>query len=242
MRRNIDLLLVNGDSYSASFGNQEYGARLSAEMKLPFLNLAKAGSNNDRIFRSTIEAVNHFTAQQQEVFVVLALSFVRRTEVWFTDADKYGVALQKEQFPPQDGDHLVLPTFTIDWVHSLPGLASQFKHLVVDDFDVHKKLLDFYTQIFLVSNFFKMRNIPYVIFSAARNTDCPVKCFPAIQNLSMIQQVIADPAIVPLHDDCFLDWASRNDPAASVTGHLSAEGHTKYALELYERIKSIYGT
>ena len=242
MRRDRDLLLVNGDSYSAPFGNQEYGARLSAEMKLPLVNLAKAGSNNDRIFRSTIEAVNHFTAQQQKVFVVLALSFVRRTEVWITDANEHGVVLQKEQFPEQDREHLVLPTFTLDWVQNLPRLASQFKHLVVDDFNVHKKLLDFYTQIFLVSNFFKMQNIPYVIFSAARNTDCPVNCFPAIQNLSMVQQVIADPAVVPLHDDCFLDWASRNDPDANVTGHLSAVGHAKYALELHERIRSIYGT
>ena len=242
MRRSLDLLLVNGDSYSAPFGNQEYGVRLSAEMKLPLINLSKSGSNNDRIFRSTIEAVNHLTAQNKEIFVVLALSFVRRTEVWVTDADKHRIALQREQFPQQNEEHLVLPTFTLDWVKHLPGLASQFKHLVVDDFYVHKRLLDFYTQIFLVSSFLKMRNIPYVIFSAARNTDCPIKCFPAIQNLSIVQQVITDPAILNLHDDCFLDWASRNDPDADVTGHLSVEGHIKYALELHERIESIYGT
>jgi len=50
-----DCIIINGDSYSAPHTTTKvYGDFLSEQLGIPVKNYAIAGSNNDRILRSTI--------------------------------------------------------------------------------------------------------------------------------------------------------------------------------------------
>lgn len=242
--KNCDIMLVNGDSYSARApGTKVYADHLSDTWNLELCNLARPGSNNDRILRSTTEAIIHFRSQKRRPIVILGLSFVRRQEVWLTDMDPTTRQRCQEVYPIIKNDELILPVATLDWVANQPRYQDRFKHLVVEDFYVHKRLLDFYCNLFLFQQFLKSSDIPYFIFSAARNTDCPINCFPTIDHLASVKSVTSDPAIYGLHEHCVMDWAQVNDPDhAKETGHLSPAGHVSYSQWLQSKMEEIYGT
>ena len=100
-----------------------------------------------------------------------------------------------------------------------------------------EKLVDFYTQNFLLSQFCENNNLPYLFFSAAKNTDCPINCFPWLSVLNQVQEVTNNTNIFKLHDFCIQDWANKNDPNSHpVTGHLSSSGHSKLADFLFKEL------
>lgn len=239
-----NLLLVNGDSYSATqLQHKVYSYFIAEDLGIESVNIAKQGSNNDRIFRSTVEAVLDLLAQGHRPMVIVGLSFIRREEVWLTDIDSIMSARVKEQYPRITNDSQILPTATLDWVVSDPRWKKQFQHLVIEDFYIHKKLLDFYTNVFLLTSFLRLHQLPYLIFSAAKNTESPVESFPAIDNLQLVKEVIKDPFVIDLHTHHVMEWAKNNDPKANkTTGHLSEDGHRKYATWLLDILKEKHGT
>jgi len=242
--KHCDLLLINGDSYSAyDPSTKVYGEHIANKWQVPIDNLARAGSNNDRILRSTVEAVIQHQSSGRHPFVIVGLSFVRRQEVWLTDMAPHEHYLVKEKYPEIRQDIEILPVVTLDKVKNHPRHKERFKHLVMEDFYVHKKLLDLYMSLYLFQQLLLARDIPYFIFSAARNTDCPINCFPAISHLASVKSVTLDPAIYGLHEHCVMHWAQANDPDhARETGHLSPGGHVSYGQWLQTKMEEIYGT
>ena len=225
-----DCLLINGDSYSAEIKNSKvYGDFLSEALGIPIKNFARAGSNNKRILRSTIEYLSEIKQQYHNPLVVVGWSFVRRQEVWY-----YGNntdIIQKIHDNPNS--RLV----TLDHLLNAKEATLEQKSMVLPDLQIHKSLVDFYTDLYLFSNFLQCQNVKYFWFSSARNTDCPVHCFPYLASLKQVQAVSQDPNIFQLHDFCIINWAKENDPEADpVTGHLSENGHKKFANFLLEKI------
>jgi hypothetical protein len=230
-------------SYSAKQADVVYSDVLADHFGLPAVNIARAGSNNDRIFRSTVEAVLDCLQHGRLPFVIMAMSFVRRQEVWVTDLDSVHLAQVKESFPPQESHHLILPTTTLERVIDRDPWKQRFQSLVVEDFFVHKKLLDFYQNLFLFTSFLKLHKVPYLIFSGAKNDDCPIECFPAIRNLQLVESVKKDPWILDIHDHSIMKWAKANDQDCdSKTGHLSQKGHRMYGQWLITLIGETHGT
>ena len=66
-----DLILVNGDSYSVGKKHQSYADFLGLALDLPVYNLSVAGSNNDRIVRSTIEKTIDLLNQGKNPLVII---------------------------------------------------------------------------------------------------------------------------------------------------------------------------
>lgn len=242
---NQDLIFVNGDSFSAKPPNglKVYSDALADHFDVPVINIGQFGGNNDRIFRSTIEAVLYCLKNDQRPFVIMAMSFVRRQEVWVTDMDTNRLTAIKERYPQPESDHLILPTITLDKVIDRDPWNERFKSLVVEDFFVHKKLLDFYHDLFLITEFFRLHAVPYLIFSGAKNEDCPLHCFPAIDNLQLVQSVKNDPWVYKMHDFSLSRWAHKNDPnCTKKSGHLSESGHLMFASWLINLIGETHGT
>lgn len=223
-----DAIIVNGDSYSA-FNNKHrvYSDYLKYKLNIPVINISAAGSSNDRITRSTIEQVIKITDQFTNPLVVIGWSFVRRMEVWY-----YG---KNPSVSKQCYDDLNF--ITLNWLINNGEATLEQKCLVQEDLFVHKQLMDFYTQVYLLSQFLKNNNCSYFFFSAAKNCEIPLNSFPVIEQLSQVKAVANDPDIFKLHNFYIMDWALKNDPDCDkVTGHLSEVGHEKFSTFLLDQI------
>jgi len=224
-----DAIIVNGDSYSdKNDAGPVYSDILQNTLGIPVINIAKTGSNNDRITRSTIEQCLELKQQYKKILVVVGWSFVRRMEVWY-----YGnhTAIEKSLPDQQDLDHRKRLRFvTLEVLTNLNQATLEQKCLINGDLFVHKQLMNFYTNIYLLSQFLKNNNMQYFFFSAANNSEIPIHSFPAIENLDHVQSVIRDNNIYRLHDFYVKAWSDLNDPdSMDLTGHMSVTGHEKFA-------------
>jgi len=221
-KNNYDCLLINGDSYSAPQESKVYGDFLGEALGIPVKNFAIRGSNNDRILRSTIEYIQDIKQVYTNPLVIVGWSFIRRREVWYYGNNEK--IMKKWQINDQSRfitlDHLLNE-----------GLATlEQKALVNDDSSLHKQLTDFYTNLYLFGNLIESLGLDYLCFSSGDNTDCPIHCFPFINSLHQVQWVAQNKNFYKLHDFCIRKWASENAiNTTSVTGHLSEQGHKKFA-------------
>jgi len=219
---NYDCIIINGDSYSAPNKFKVYGDYLGEALGIPVKNFAIPGSNNDRILRSTIEYIQDIKQEYTKPLVIIGWSFIRRLEVWYYGKDKKTI----RQMPDNDQSRFI----TLD--HLLNnGLATlEQKALINDDLSLHKQLTDFYTKLYLFGNLIESLGLDYLCFSGAKNTECPIHCFPFINSLYQVQWVTQNKNFYKLHDFCIQKWAFKNDKDCdSVTGHLSEQGHKKFA-------------
>lgn len=239
MTLEYDEIIINGDSYSARNKNVVvYGDVLQEKLRIPVTNIARAGSSNDRVTRTTIEQVLESLKKNKKPMVIIGWSFIRRLEVWY-----YGNNLQVESkiTDQNSSESYKNPRFvTLDFLAQLDELTLEQKCLINEDLFIHKQLTDFYTNVYLLSQFLQNNNIDYLFFSAAKNVEVPVNCFPYIENLQQVQRVLSDKRIFDLHDFYIQDWARTNDiDANKQTGHLSTLGHSKFTEFLLEKINDI---
>jgi len=228
----FDSILINGDSYSApgKEGQKVYADYLGESYSVPVSNYAVSGSNNDRIARSTIEYV-HLHLHRRPL-VIIGWSFIRRIEVWY-----YG---DKSIFVPDQIQNPDSKLVTLDFLLNKGYATIDQKASILPDPEIHKKLTDFYTNLFFLANWLEKLDLPYLFFSAAKNTDCPVECFPYIKNLSTTQWCVKNQYIYNLHDFCIMNWALQNDDQCSpVTGHMSSKGHRKFSQVITKILEKI---
>jgi hypothetical protein len=111
-----DKIIVNGDSYSAAGISIPWATTLAEQLNLPLVNIASAGSSNDRITRTTIEQVLQEKNNTNRLIVIVGWSFVRRLEVWY-----YGnKSTVLNQIPDQTKEIHLNPKFiTLDMLAQL---------------------------------------------------------------------------------------------------------------------------
>jgi len=236
-----DEIIVNGDSYSAYNYNKDivvYSTVLEEKLKIPVTNIARAGSNNDRIVRTTIEQILNKLNSNKRLLVIVGWSFVRRLEVWYYGNNRTVINRIPDQIHSEEHKN---PKFvTLNVLANLNEITTEQKCLINEDLFVHKQLTDFYTNVYLLSQFLQNNNVDYLFFSAAKNVEIPINCFPYIENLQQVQQVVTDRRVLDLHNFYIQDWATTNDPDAHpVTGHLSSNGHAKFAELLLNKINDL---
>lgn len=221
-----DCIFINGDSYSAPNNHKVYGDFLSEKFNVPVKNFALPGSNNQRILRSSIEYLNELKSEYKNPLVIIGWSFIRRIEVWY-----YGNNEKLLRTMPDSAQSRLI---TLDRVIGAGEATLEQKALINEDLFVHKQLIDFYTNLYMFAHTLESQNLSYLFFSAARNTDCPIHCFPYINSLSQVQWIANNKNVYKLHEFCIMNWAKEHDnDSHPVTGHLSELGHKKFAELLY---------
>ena len=233
-----DCIIINGDSYSAPhITTKVYGDFLSEQLEIPVKNYAIAGSNNDRILRSTIEYLHTIRSQYKRPLIIIGWSFIRRLEVWYYGNHRGVFRSIPDKLDLSEHQH---PRFiTLNRLLKLGEATLEQKSLINDHLFVHKQLTDFYTGLYLLGNFLESQNLNYLFFSAAQNTDCPVHCFPYLEALHQVQWVASNNKIFKLHEFCIQDWAKDHDPDSDpVAGHLSESGHKLFTDFLQQNLLS----
>jgi hypothetical protein len=233
----FDCIFVNGDSYSQEMTDSKvYANYIGESFNLPVINKAVAGSSNKRILRSSVEYINELVEDGKTPLIIIGWSFIRRIEVWYYGNSRFIL----NRIPDKKDNANYLKTITLDWLVNSEDMTLAHKSLINDDLEIHKALLDFYLDLYLLKNFVQSKNLKYLFFSAARNTDCPLNCFPDITTQNFVTDVAADPQIYKLHEFCVMHWAFENDPECnSVTGHLSESGHKQFSNFMLTLIKNL---
>ena len=226
----FDCIFINGDSYSEQrmLDTPRYGDFLSQMLgNIPVKNLAKGGSTNDRILRSSIEHIYKLKQEYQNPLIIIGWTFIRRSEVWYYGKNTDSNVLQSI---PDISDNPHSRLCTLDWLINIKEATTQQKLSYLENAHIHKALTDFYTNLYLFANLLESQNLNYIFFSAANNMDCPTANFPFIDKLFQTTWVNQNTNICNLHEFCITNWAKENDPEAHpVTGHLSTVGHEKFA-------------
>lgn len=225
---NFDCLLVNGDSYSAPTETfPVYADIIANKLKVPLHNLAVRGVSNDRITRSTVEQIEKLKKQNIKPFVLIGWSFVSRVEIYY-----HGPTHEVINRAPDSLERLI----TLDWVPD-NEVNKELKDYLSSIDTIEKKMIDWYTQLYLLSNYFKLADIPYWFFSAADNSYFDITNYKSYQDLHIVQSVLNDQKIYKLHQFHIRTWGDTNDPQRSPkTFHLSESGHRKFSDFVLENI------
>ena len=235
-----DLLLVNGDSYSASEIDKTYADYLGISLNLPVHNLAVVGANNDRIRRTTVEKIMELKDQGQTPLVIVAWSFLTRSEIWYDGNDQHII----DQIPDQQytDSQRKGRLMTLDFAIGKDTTDAEYKHAILNTPRIQKLLTDFYLDIYLFSRFLYQHAVPYRFFFAADHRNFPVSDFPYIVDRKFVKQCQADPNIYDLGGFSISSWAFANDAECNqTTGHLSASGHNKFSQWMIKNLDlSIY--
>ena len=235
-----DCVFINGDSYSAPHQDGKvYGDYLAESCCIPVKNYAVIGSNNDRILRTSIEFLNRLRTEYKNPLVIIGWSFINRLEVWEQrNEDQVPViklASDQAYFPQSK-------FITLDHLLKSNLATVEQKALVTNDTHGHKQLMDFFTGSYLFAHLLESLNYDYFLFSAANNEHFSPVNLPAINQYSQVQWVDNNKKIYRLGDFHVHRWAKDNDPECDpVTGHLSENGHKKFATVLLDTIKEQYG-
>lgn len=232
-----DCIFINGDSYSApSTDCKVYGDFLSEFLNIPVKNYAVPGSSNDRILRTSIEFLTQLKTEYKNPLVLVGWSFINRLEIW-EHRDNLAVLEQapdKKYFP---GTKFI----TLDRLLNTPFATVEQKALINNDPHGHKQLMNFYTSNYLFCHLLESLKLDYLLFLAANNDRFLATAYPAVENYSMVQWVKSNKKIYNLDNFCIQIWAKDNDPDCKSTGHLSENGHKKFAQVLLDVIKEQYG-
>lgn len=219
------LVYVNGDSYSAPTDKfKVYSEFLGDKLSMPVINDAVAGASNYRIFRTTVEYIASLPAGVKPL-VVIGFSFVTREEIWIDDFTKY-----QHRVKDYAGSQFV----TLDWLQP-SDITDDIKHLIVDQ-NINSQMVHFYTNLYMLTGLLKGLDIPYLIFSAARNVDFRNLNWNSLNNLKIYQNILNDPNILDFKTFNIPLWANQNNLTTTETGHLLDDGHVQFAEFLHSKI------
>ena len=224
------MIYINGDSYSAPDENfKVWAEHLSDITKKNVTNHSTPGSNNDRIFRSSIEYLNNNNCK----IVILATSFLTREEFWDNTWGFKGY-IHKDELAI--GSKFITSTFYED-------KYDLFRSRKL--FDLHKPVVDYYQNCYYFSMYCRSKDIKYFIFPAAQNLldgefwDPDFLVY--LKKLTIYKEVVEDENIWDINSFSQKDWAEKNNLTITDSSHLTdTESHKMFAEHLYnERIKYI---
>jgi len=230
--KKYDHIYVNGDSYSARMTNQQvYSDFLRKRLQQFVINQAVIGSNNNRIFRTSIESLIKLrqASPDNEILAIIGISFVTRDEIWYEDND------QKILSKIPDLNHYPeSKLITADFLLS-DNMWSTAKAILLD-LNINRQLTHFYTNLFMFVNTLKMYNIDYLIFSGANNENWGNAQWNYLKSLEMFKICGTDSNIIDLHKFSIPKFAETNNIATTSTGHLLEDGHEKFSQFLLDKL------
>jgi len=225
-------IYINGDSYTALADNNVYSDFLQEYFpNTSIRNAAIRGSNNDRIFRSSVE---HISSLGGKSLVIIGFSFLTRQELWYDGNRKDIIATANDEtirdYPIVRDLPFPIPMITLDKVYKKEN-TELYKMLMVSE-NIVKKLIDYYTNLVMLRGFLRDRGIDYIIFSAANNSDLGYEN-EFIYKTNVYKTVQQDKRIKDVEEFSIPFFAANHELRTTSTGHLLEDGHKEFAKYLH---------
>jgi len=244
--KNIDLVYINGDSYSVPRPFKIYGEYIADYYNVDHVNKSVLGSANSRIFRTSLRDLIDLKTQYKNILACVSLSFIMRTDLW-------DIEHEFERYRQgNDGDFMCIGPFggQKDWADNIKSLVSNsgtkynsFCRNFATFFDMEAETVRLLEKIILFSNWCKNNNVNYIIFSPMYQETID---FSAPFISSFYDEINQDKNILNPFDFSFLQWClDRNHPtidkASAIVngkqyqvGHMGETGHKDFAEFLIE--------
>lgn len=213
-------IFVFGDSYSVN-----YPLWLEKLVACPVINCANIGSSNDKIFRLVTE---NLIDCDENIFVILGYSFFERKEILL---DEHTLNKSREKLITYNNE----PMVTLNqFIHSTDN--QNIKRQIVD-IDVNLQIIHHMTQLAMIQNFLKAKQIDYLIFSAPYgNIDVNVPKF--FENSKIMKSLKEDNAVFDYRNFSVASWAKKHKVKITKTHHIeNEEGQKKFAQWLIQTCK-----
>ena len=209
-------ILIFGDSFSAERYDQlVYSDFLQSDFGFETKNLAKMGSSNDLIYRTVIE--NCINQDPDNTFVLVGWSYYHRQEV--VDADE--ICKKYSNY---------LNLVTLDWILDSGHAKSHHKELSLYSWNFPKLLVDFTTNLFMLSQWLQYKGFNYKFFSGADNSILhPWFIEQLDKHLNFYQDIKNNKNIFDINGFSIPKWAETNNIRTKHTGHLYEDGHKVFA-------------
>lgn len=244
-----DVVYINGDSYCATSesgfsdcfvdpndsSNLVFSDYLQQHFpNTQFINNAIAGSNNDRIFRSSIEHILDLVNKNKSVFVIIGFSFCSRHEVVYK-GNNQSLTDVIHNHMCRDFNNIKYPLTTLDRIlHDDPSVFHQTQY---DNLDRTQQVLEFCNKLIMFAGWCKSLGVEYFLFSGSNNTDVAKCNWDVIKNTQAYNNIQNDKCIHNIFNFCIPHYAQQNNFETTSSGHLLQNGHENFAKYLLEHIK-----
>lgn len=185
------ILYSNGCSYTANMKllpEQKYPYLLSQRLNYQLRTAAIAGSCNRRIIRSTIRDCINLVNQDQQVFALIQLTHLHRTEYAGvrTTTNQYKYSYDENQF-----EYDLYEGLKPNNLDEVPNRVQQWAEL---GFSLHDESAEFTrlcADLIGLTAFFQTRNIKYCIFSgSAIQVSCQDTLYKELQKDSCVLDLL----------------------------------------------------
>lgn len=160
-------------SNSCSFGEIQshpvYSDIVAKHFEANLVNNGQSGSCNRRIIRSSLRDLNDLKNQDQ-VLLLLGLTFISRTEIWRPDLDAnqndghfYSIQVQHQKFDWSVNN--LIDTIIPDIHQSADASIRDYYREWLLHYNPEAEVTNLLTDIIMLTGWCKSNNIPYVVFS-----------------------------------------------------------------------------
>jgi hypothetical protein len=242
----MNKLLVNGCSYTAgSWQTVRPGSEIShivwpnhlEDRFGTVVNLAKGGTGNDRIVRTTLDYCEN--NDMTDYVVIIQWSSPFRTEYWNSEQQEWTNVVIKNGMQG-------------DWVLDLPGSGSGAMYNNRRDAynnemkwlnSLNDYIIAYYNNVIVLQNYFEYKDIPYM-FTSMSSADHPVLNENNI--ISIAEFTTTEINLKKLMDKS--KWTStsvssyaQNNPISQEDQHPNLKGNKLIAQALYKELMEKYG-
>lgn len=216
------MIYANGDSFSFVSDGKTFCDFLGEIMGSHSQNASLPGSCNNRIIRTTVRDLSRI--QDPDIYAVINLSFILRTEVW--DVDVVG----NNRFV-NDGEFVsIQPANSKTWFFERSTTGndkySEYSRAWLKFYNPEAEMTNLLKELILLTSWFRNRNIKYVIVSSALQEPVDLDS-EFIRDFWSV--VGADTNIINLFEMSFTEWCLQR-------GHTPI---TKYQQEIQGRVYNI---
>lgn len=227
----FDLIYVNGDSYSAANNDFPVYSDHLDDIGKCVINNAMPGSNNDRIFRKTLEDL--IGIEHTNTLVILGFSFITRVEVWYHGSNNKILqdikVRNNKDFPINEKLVDKLQLSTVDYIGNNDSNDQQWKSTSLYT-DINKQVIDFLIQLECLIGWLENNNINYLIFSAAENNDWKGYNWDFITNTNVYKKLMSNNKILGnFFNFSIKKFCEDRNLKTTPTSHMFADGHLEFS-------------
>ena len=229
-----DNIYVNGDSYSATCDKHPvYSDYLDGNV----VNAAIQGSNNERIFRSSVEHLQKF--KNTNTLAIIGFSFMSRHEAWYTGTDKKLLQICYENnamdFPITKTLFDPILLITADHLLNHDHKDAHAKSLIMYE-NFTQVLIDFCTKLEMFTGWLENNSIKYFIFNAPDLKDWSSCNWDFIKQTTAYVNLINNNNIYNFFDFSIPEFSAQHNKEPSATGHMDGPGHKAFSEFLKEHV------
>tara|TARA_R110000868_G_scaffold158737_7_gene387113 strand:- start:137 stop:961 length:825 start_codon:yes stop_codon:yes gene_type:complete len=263
----IDFLYANGCSWTFGNGIEQdlkyaslpvdqrweklqldaWPSLLSSTLGVPLKNDSIGAASNARMVRKTVEFLQNYTGNYENLVVILGWTSVDRDELYLDHDGRSGwVMFNTTQPVSSHGDFW---THGIN-AHFLKQVDQWQKHYIMDIYQNYERYHNYFQQLYLMKNLLENLKIKYIFFKAMNDMfSSDIKQLESSQvsmQFAQVQSKIKSPALfmtrddLPEHCNTMEAFCRTNGYPMCADNHTQTLGHWHWSQHLANALHDLY--